>query len=208
MCLRSSHTGRQSKWDQSMFIRQSLGSSLSGWTSRKMRRLANETRSKSWMRLFQRLSKTRQCIRCNNSENSLSICWHFLKWYTAFPQIVSRVGISNVEAYKHLSKLISKVIEEYPKQALWLFTSVIKSTKDNRRERGRQILDRLRVNGCKFYLVVGWLDIRRVIQPTLGNICQNWSTKVSVWLMNYWLYAIIVSMMIKSSYRCAKISLN
>ncbi|KAF8329612.1 hypothetical protein F5887DRAFT_1183719 [Amanita rubescens] len=68
------------------------------------------------------------------------------KWYTAFPQIVSRVGISNSEAYKHLSKLISRVIEEYPKQALWLFTSVMKSTKDNRSERGRQILNQLRNN--------------------------------------------------------------
>lgn len=67
------------------------------------------------------------------------------KWYTAFPQIVSRVGISNPEVYKHLSKLISKVIEEYPKQALWLFTSVIKSTKENRAERGRIILSQLRV---------------------------------------------------------------
>ncbi|KAK2465988.1 hypothetical protein APHAL10511_001629 [Amanita phalloides] len=66
------------------------------------------------------------------------------KWYTAFPQIVSRVGISNDDAYKHLSNLISRVIEEYPKQSLWLFTSVIKSTKDNRAERGRRILDRLR----------------------------------------------------------------
>ncbi|KAF8622078.1 hypothetical protein AX15_007222 [Amanita polypyramis BW_CC] len=68
------------------------------------------------------------------------------KWYTAFPQIVSRVGINNPEVYKHLSKLISKVIEEYPKQALWLFTSVMKSTKEHRAERGRIILNQLRSN--------------------------------------------------------------
>ncbi|PFH50130.1 hypothetical protein AMATHDRAFT_145857 [Amanita thiersii Skay4041] len=68
------------------------------------------------------------------------------KWYTAFPQIVSRVGIVNPEVYKHLSKLIIRVIEEYPRQALWLFTSVIKSTKANRESRGKEILDQLRNN--------------------------------------------------------------
>lgn len=39
-----------------------------------------------------------------------------------------------------------KVLEEYPNQALWLFTSVVKSTKQNREERGRLILDKLRVS--------------------------------------------------------------
>ncbi|KIK96405.1 hypothetical protein PAXRUDRAFT_310274 [Paxillus rubicundulus Ve08.2h10] len=66
------------------------------------------------------------------------------KWFTAFPQIVSRVGYSNSKVYAILSKLISKVIREYPHQALWLFASVVKSTKSNRESRGRAILDALR----------------------------------------------------------------
>ncbi|KAG5654241.1 hypothetical protein H0H81_005928 [Sphagnurus paluster] len=66
------------------------------------------------------------------------------KWYTAFPQIVSRVGHTNQDVYKHLSRLILRVIEEYPKQALWLFTSVVKSTKPNRATRGKNILDTLK----------------------------------------------------------------
>ncbi|KAF9226785.1 hypothetical protein BS17DRAFT_800749 [Gyrodon lividus] len=66
------------------------------------------------------------------------------KWFTAFPQIVSRVGYSNAKVYAILSKLISKVIREYPHQALWLFASVVKSTKSNRESRGRAILDALR----------------------------------------------------------------
>jgi hypothetical protein len=37
------------------------------------------------------------------------------------------------------------VMQEYPKQALWLFTSVVKSTKHNREHRGKAILDQLRV---------------------------------------------------------------
>ncbi|EIN10974.1 hypothetical protein PUNSTDRAFT_63830 [Punctularia strigosozonata HHB-11173 SS5] len=68
------------------------------------------------------------------------------KWYTAFPQIVSRVGHSNDSVYVLLSKLIALVIQEYPRQALWLFAAVVKSTKEIRRQRGQDILNRLRNN--------------------------------------------------------------
>ena len=68
-----------------------------------------------------------------------------MQWFTAFPQIVSRVGHKNDAVYENLSTLITTVISEYPEQALWLFTSVIKSTKANRQQRGREILDQLRV---------------------------------------------------------------
>lgn len=44
-----------------------------------------------------------------------------------------------------------KVLEEYPKQALWLFTSVVKSTKPTREERGRLILEKLRVGQLLAY---------------------------------------------------------
>ena len=47
--------------------------------------------------------------------------------------------------YQVLSKIISNVIREYPHQALWLFASVVKSTKPYRESRGRAILDALRV---------------------------------------------------------------
>ncbi|KAF8659134.1 hypothetical protein AX16_001904, partial [Volvariella volvacea WC 439] len=65
------------------------------------------------------------------------------KWYTAFAQIVSRVGHANPDVYKLLAKVIIVVLQEYPKQALWLFTSVVKSTKSQRGQRGKQILDQL-----------------------------------------------------------------
>lgn len=69
----------------------------------------------------------------------------YFQWFTAFPQIVSRVGHGNADVYRHLSRLITKVIEEYPKQALWLFTSVIKSKNSCRAVRGKDILDQLQV---------------------------------------------------------------
>jgi serine/threonine-protein kinase ATR len=69
-----------------------------------------------------------------------------MQWFTAFPQIVSRVGHHNQDVFTNLSKLITAVIQEYPNQALWLFTSVVKSTKPNREQRGRDILKGLQVS--------------------------------------------------------------
>ncbi|KAG1752448.1 uncharacterized protein EDB91DRAFT_1243215 [Suillus paluster] len=71
------------------------------------------------------------------------------KWFTAFPQIVSRIGHPNRVVYSVLSKLISSVIREYPKQALWFFASVINSTKSTRKQRGRGILDQLKNNPAR-----------------------------------------------------------
>ncbi|KAI9000757.1 hypothetical protein BD414DRAFT_405932 [Trametes punicea] len=66
------------------------------------------------------------------------------KWYTAFPQIVSRIGIQNQAAYEILAVLLYRVIQEYPKQALWLFSAVAKSTSSQRAQRSRVILSKLR----------------------------------------------------------------
>ncbi|KAF9567437.1 hypothetical protein CPC08DRAFT_22231 [Agrocybe pediades] len=68
------------------------------------------------------------------------------KWFTAFPQIVSRVTHDNVEVYKHLKTLILRVIDAYPNQALWLFVSAVKSNKSNRSNRGRDILNQIMNN--------------------------------------------------------------
>ncbi|CAL1700250.1 unnamed protein product [Somion occarium] len=68
------------------------------------------------------------------------------KWYTAFPQIVSRVEHPNSDAYAVLSKLIHLVIQEYPKQALWLFASVLQSKRAVRKSRGQVVMDKLRAS--------------------------------------------------------------
>ncbi|KAI0660728.1 hypothetical protein C8Q70DRAFT_912237 [Cubamyces menziesii] len=66
------------------------------------------------------------------------------KWYTAFPQAVSRIGVQNPVVYAILDELLSGVIEEYPKQALWLFSAVAKSTSRQRAQRSKAILDKLK----------------------------------------------------------------
>ena len=101
-----------------------------------------------------------------------------LKWFTAFPQIVSRVSHSNPEVYKYLSQLIITVMEAYPEQALWLFMSVVKSTKENRQSRGRQILDQLGVcftSICISYLLELSTPVFffRAIRIRIGIMYQN-----------------------------------
>ena len=46
--------------------------------------------------------------------------------------------------------MMSLVIKEYPQQALWLFVSVVKSTKVQRSQRGQEILDKLKVDMIHF----------------------------------------------------------
>ncbi|KAA1466566.1 hypothetical protein DENSPDRAFT_811680 [Dentipellis sp. KUC8613] len=67
-------------------------------------------------------------------------------WYMTFPQIVSRIGHSNPVVYEIMADLISAVLREYPQQGLWLFASVMKSTKPLRETRAREILTKLRNN--------------------------------------------------------------
>ena len=70
------------------------------------------------------------------------------KWFTAFPQIVSRVGHKVDKVYRLLAQLTVSIMQEYPQQGLWLFASVAQSTKQpDRAARGLAILDQLRVNG-------------------------------------------------------------
>ncbi|KAI0254821.1 hypothetical protein BJV78DRAFT_1273863 [Lactifluus subvellereus] len=66
------------------------------------------------------------------------------KWYTAFPQIASRVGHAHAPVFEVLAHLISTVIKEFPQQTLWLFASVVKSRNATRESRGRAILERLK----------------------------------------------------------------
>ncbi|KAI0307055.1 hypothetical protein B0F90DRAFT_1807754 [Multifurca ochricompacta] len=75
------------------------------------------------------------------------------KWYTAFPQIASRVGHVYPPVFEVLARLISAVIKEFPQQTLWLFASVVKSRNETRETRGRNILERLKVRAFAHSLV-------------------------------------------------------
>lgn len=68
------------------------------------------------------------------------------QWYTAFPQIVSRIGHPQKEIWAFLKELIRLVIYEHPNQALWQFTSVLQSKQEARKGRAEQILRKLKVS--------------------------------------------------------------
>ncbi|KIO32842.1 hypothetical protein M407DRAFT_66218 [Tulasnella calospora MUT 4182] len=68
------------------------------------------------------------------------------QWYSAFPQIVSRIEHPNPSTFSTLSKIITAVIVAYPVQALWLFTGVVHSNRVERRRRGIEIINKVKAS--------------------------------------------------------------
>ncbi|KAG8865167.1 serine/threonine-protein kinase M1 [Tulasnella sp. 330] len=62
------------------------------------------------------------------------------QWFTAFPQIVSRIEHPSPRTFKLLARIVAAVIKAYPGQALWLFTTVVQSKRAERKKRGAQII--------------------------------------------------------------------
>jgi serine/threonine-protein kinase ATR len=67
-------------------------------------------------------------------------------WYTAFPQIITRISHPNKTVYEVLSAIILKVAAKYPQQALWSLLAVPKATAPDRAARGTQVLHKLKVS--------------------------------------------------------------
>lgn len=71
-------------------------------------------------------------------------------FYTALPQIVARIAHPNGSVFERLAKIIIKVIESYPRQALWSLIGVMTTKQvSERKNRGNQILQTLRNNPRK-----------------------------------------------------------
>lgn len=94
-------------------------------------------------------------FKVSSGTNNHHFYLNFTQWYTAFPQIASRVGHDYPPVFEVLARLISTVIKEFPQQTLWLFASVVKSRNKNRASRGRTILEKLQVR------VLDMLSFRR-----------------------------------------------
>ncbi|KAH7380651.1 protein kinase rad3 [Pyrenochaeta sp. MPI-SDFR-AT-0127] len=65
-------------------------------------------------------------------------------WYTAFPQIITRISHPNKNVWDALQTIIIRVASSYPQQALWSLLAVLHSTQDDRRARGTAVLQKLR----------------------------------------------------------------
>lgn len=73
-------------------------------------------------------------------------------WYTALPQIITRISHPDKSVWDVLQNIILKVMSQYPQQALWSLYALLHSTQDHRRLRGSHILTKLRVSGQTAHL--------------------------------------------------------
>jgi serine/threonine-protein kinase ATR len=65
-------------------------------------------------------------------------------WYTAFPQIITRISHPHKSVWAVLQVIINKVTTFYPQQALWSLMAVTRATQDDRRARGMLVLQKLK----------------------------------------------------------------
>ncbi|CAE6445919.1 unnamed protein product [Rhizoctonia solani] len=69
------------------------------------------------------------------------------QWFTALPQVLSRVTHPNRLTYKYLSKIIISVLLTFPQQALWCVSPLGQSRNNERAGRGRDILEKSQTAG-------------------------------------------------------------
>ncbi|QRV72397.1 phosphatidylinositol 3- and 4-kinase [Ceratobasidium sp. AG-Ba] len=72
------------------------------------------------------------------------------QWFTALPQLISRVTHPNRNAFKLLSKIIARIVLAYPQQALWGVTPLVQSRNAERASRGKEILERVQSSNNNF----------------------------------------------------------
>ncbi|KAL7620953.1 serine/threonine-protein kinase M1 [Parahypoxylon ruwenzoriense] len=72
-------------------------------------------------------------------------------FYTTLPQLVARIAHPNGEVFILLEEIISRVVEAYPRQAIWSLFAIMTSRQatSERRARGQQILQKLRSRSKK-----------------------------------------------------------
>lgn len=62
------------------------------------------------------------------------------QWLTVLPQLVSRICHDNEETARIVKHIITSVLRQYPRQALWTMAAVSKSTVPSRREAAAEII--------------------------------------------------------------------
>lgn len=65
-------------------------------------------------------------------------------FYTALPQLVSRITHENADVWKQLCNMLTRIAMIHPTQALWSLFAVIKAKSRNRVARGEEVLNRLK----------------------------------------------------------------
>ncbi|KAL2758545.1 hypothetical protein ACRALDRAFT_2099058 [Sodiomyces alcalophilus JCM 7366] len=101
-------------------------------------------------------------------------------FYTALPQIVARIAHPNEQVFERLGKIVVKVVNAHPRQALWgLFGVMTTKQASARRERGQRILQELRKSTVKSdkgsYDVKQLLRLGEKLAEQLLLACNNGS---------------------------------
>ncbi|KAK3703151.1 serine/threonine-protein kinase M1 [Vermiconidia calcicola] len=65
-------------------------------------------------------------------------------FYSAVPQMISRITHPNPEVWKQLRNILIRIVSLYPNQALWSLLAVIKSSDRTRVDRGNDIINSLK----------------------------------------------------------------
>ncbi|KAG8747053.1 serine/threonine-protein kinase M1 [Ceratobasidium sp. 414] len=84
------------------------------------------------------------------------------QWFTALPQLISRVTHPNRGAYKLLSKIIARIVIAYPQQALWGVSPLVQSRNADRSSRGKDILEKVQQSANK--------DVRDLILQSVAMV--------------------------------------
>lgn len=101
--------------------------------------------------------------------------WMF---YTAFPQIMSRIVHPNDTVREHIQNIIIKVVTTHPQQALWSLTAVCKSTSRDRSSRGARTTAQIKESLGKGRKDSGEFDLKLLITQSqkltdqLLNLCN------------------------------------
>lgn len=82
-------------------------------------------------------------------------------FYTALPQMISRISHPHPEVWTLLSNILTRIVAAHPSQALWSMLAVVRATDHTRKTRGIEILNRLK--DPKSRLKTDGTDLRSLI---------------------------------------------
>ncbi|KAF4553624.1 Phosphatidylinositol -3 and 4-kinase-like protein [Elsinoe fawcettii] len=99
-------------------------------------------------------------------------------FYTALPQLISRISHPNAKVAEVLSLIITGIVSWHAQQGLWALLPVARATAQDRATRGREIIAKLRDSRSKSKSDTGGHEVRNLViqgqklQEALLNACD------------------------------------
>ena len=64
-------------------------------------------------------------------------------WYIVYPQLISRICHPNKEVCDLLLSILSRILQEYPRQSMWGIMAITNSNQTNRSERAQEVINKV-----------------------------------------------------------------